>query len=1265
MAHPRPSLFSSLRVLALPLAIVLAGSVITATVVTHTVASNAQVVQDSAQRAVDQLMVQVDTLMQRYQYGLIAVRGVMAVTGADRLDRATFVRYSQSRNYAVEFPGARGFGFIRRVAPEDLDAYVAIRRGAGWPDFALRQFHPHPGERAIVELIEPIDANRGAIGLDIASDQVRRAGAAAASAHNAATLTAPIALFHDSAKREQAFLMMLPVYGGADGGRPRAVIGWAFAPLAIDEVLAKLPDALPDGALALADSAPGGAHVRFYAVGAGAPAYASVRQSRRVLGRDWVATFQPSQAFVDQLRLPAPLGPGLAGAALTLLGAALGAMLALQRAQRADELKAARRDLRTILDAVPSMIGYWDKEQRNRFANRAYCEWFGLAPEAVAGRPMRELLGEPLYPENVPHIEAVLRGEAQMFERIAVGRDGVARHYLTEYLPDAGAGGIDGFYVLIHDVSEMVASRQALASVLRENDVLVRTINEQILYSVTDAEGIILEVNDNFCTAFGYRREELVGVHHRLLSSGQHDRAFWADMRQTVMAGRTWNGTVCNQAMDGAAKWFDTVVAPYFNEHGVIERYVALHTEVTARHAADTALRHVSALLGNVLRAASEMSVIATDPDGLITVFNSGAERMLGYAGSDMVGHWSPAILHDAAEVAARAAELSGQTGTPVAGMRALILVPERDGMETREWTFVRKDGSRFPVSLTVTAMRDDHGVVNGFLGIGVDISVRKRDDAILRDSMLRAEQASIAKSQFVANMSHEIRTPMNAMLGMLELTLRTELSARQRDYVDKARSAGGTLLALLNDVLDFSKIDAGKLELEHDVFDVDGLLHDLAAVLTGNHVNLQVEVMFDIAAGIPTHLQGDRQRLGQVLVNLAGNALKFTQAGYVVVEMTVLAESRDSMALRFCVIDTGIGIPAGQLGMIFDGFTQAEASTARRFGGTGLGLAISARIVALMGGILQVSSEVGRGSRFWFDVTLDTVAGAAPPQAGVGVPRMRHALVVDDHVVSAVAPLPLPPRQARLAGLRLLVVEDNALNRQVAFELLASEGALVDLADGGQQGVDLATDPARAYDAVIMDVQMPDVDGLEATRRIRAAPGGAQLPIMAMTANASIADRDACLAAGMNSHIGKPFEIDQVVARLRSLVETGSAPPSAPPAVADAGGGMLIDLAGALPRFFDDTAIYARFLGDFERESANLLARLAQEQAAGDARAEAATRHALKGMALTMGAQRLAHALAVQAAAGESARNHAALRALADATITAARIALSTTPTQ
>ncbi len=1445
----------------------------------------------AAQRAVAQASESIDMRLHRYRYGLLGARGAIVMAGVEQIDAAAFARYSRSRNYGLEFPGARGFGFIRRVPQAAEAAYVVRMRGLYGAHFKIEQMQPHAGERDVIELIEPLAPNRRAIGLDIASEPERRRAAMTAAATGMATLTAPITLVQVSGKAQQSFLLMLPVYGENKAPAPANVAGWTYVPLVMEEVLESMASDLPEGSLILHDITAPQRPRRFHAGGAAAAGAAAVSHDSIVLGRHWRLTFRPSPAFIARQR---SLSPGLVGGvgallsalccALALAGqgywsrqsrlratqahlaaivesssdaiisstldgvvtswnrgaeqlfgfsaaqaighrvadlivpqelrheerailaavrrdesfaivqtrrrrrdggmlevsiavapirdgrgavvggsktirdisalvaahAAIGALnAALERdvALRTQELEVARRSLRTVLDAVPALIGYWDDSMVNRVANRAYADLFGVPADAIPGRSMRALLGDVLFEEIAPHARAALQGEAQRFERSTRMRDGSVRHMLAHYLPDVVDGRTAGFYMIVHDVSDLVTSRQALASALRENDVLVRTINEQMLYSVTDTAGIILEVNDNFCAAVGYRRDQLIGADHRLLKTGEHDAAFWGAMWACIGAGQTWHGTICNRSALGESRWFDTVIAPYFDEHQRIERYVALRTDVTDRHAADASLRHLSALLGNVLRAASEFSVIATDTAGIITLFNTGAERMLGYTQEEMVGRVPPEHLHDAGEVDARARELSAQSGRTIAHFDVFVHLPLLQGSETREWTYVRKDGRRVPVSLTVTAMRDDSGTVLGFLGIAIDISQRKRDEAALRQSMQLVEQASQAKGAFLANMSHEIRTPMNAVLGMLTLARRTLLTERQRDYLEMASLAGNSLLVLLNDILDFSKIEAGKLELDTQPFALEDLLHELAVVLTGNKVAETVDLMYDVQPDVPPHLVGDRGRLLQVLINLAGNALKFTHRGNVFVSLAMLQLTPGEARLRISVRDSGIGIAADQLNRIFDAFTQAEASTARRFGGSGLGLAISARLVALMGGQLNVSSELGRGSCFWFDLSLRTAPVTAVasdarlcgmrvlvvddnPETGAILVRMAQglgcrahyanggraalalvaqadagdapfgAVLVDRHMpgwdglhtaAEIMRTIHKPPpvvilapgagsdlrmgaggaaapyravltkpvtsgglldalRQMlddsvpgldgapsahplRLDGMRLLVAEDNALNRQVAFELLVAEGVRVDLAESGLQAVTMATDPARQYDAILMDIQMPDVDGLEATRRIRKHPSTGRTPILAMTANASTADRNDCLEAGMDAHIGKPFDIDEVAAM---LVNARSAQGShvMPRSTTSVGG--EIDLAGALRRFQGKTAVYRRALIDFESDAQTTLAQLAGLAVAPAGATTSAALHALRGMALSLGA----NALAGRFAQAEPARN-------------------------
>jgi len=516
-------------------------------------------------------------------------------------------------------------------------------------------------------------------------------------------------------------------------------------------------------------------------------------------------------------------------------------------------------------------------------------------------------------------------------------------------------------------------------------------------------------------------------------------------------------------------------------------------------------------------------------------------------------------------------------------------------------------------------------GQVQGVVTLTMDITFVKQAEADLRlaNQALaierdRAEQASLAKGQFVANMSHEIRTPMNAILGMLKLLSRTPLTERQRDYASKTERAARSLLGLINDILDFSKAEAGKMTLDPRPFAVEGLLRDLAVILNANLGAKPVELRFDLDPALPPCLVGDDMRLQQVLLNLAGNALKFTDSGEVLLQLRLLERKNELCRVAFAVRDTGIGIAPEQQQAVFSSFSQAEASTTRRFGGTGLGLSISQRLVELMGGRIALDSELGRGSTFHFELTLPVGEGSGESAAVSGVAA----------------------GQPRLQGLRLLLVEDNLNNQQVAQELLEAEGASVTLADDGRQGVAAVAAADPVFDAVLMDVQMPVMDGFTATREIRGQLGLADLLIIAMTANASADDRQACLAAGMTDHIGKPFDIDALVALLRQRLgrdqgESGLVAPARPTASEALPGLSEADLAEARSQGLEIAAALARLGGRgdvWARSAQSFVKRLPALPAEvgrllGEASRIDALRclHTLKGEAGTLGAARLA----------------------------------------
>jgi PAS domain S-box-containing protein len=415
-------------------------------------------------------------------------------------------------------------------------------------------------------------------------------------------------------------------------------------------------------------------------------------------------------------------------------------------------------------------------------------------------------------------------------------------------------------------------------------------------------------------------------------------------------------------------------------------------------------------------------------------------------------------------------------------------------------------------------------GRVAGFYLTAMNITDRKNSEQ-------RAEAASRAKSEFVANMSHEIRTPMNAVLGVAYLLENTPLTQAQKEYVGMIRSSGQMLLGVLNDVLDFSKIEAGRMELAPQPFLLREVLDSLSNVMSLPANARGISLAIDADDEVPAVLVGDAMRLQQILLNLVGNAVKFTERGGVSVRvMLEQAAAEQGLRLRFTVRDSGIGMDLEQQSRLFSAFNQADASTTRRFGGTGLGLAICRRLTELMGGDISVRSTPGAGSEFV--VTLPF--GVADEDVPVEHPALQTAaaqgwLMSETPALQDAPPEPEPALAPRLQGLRLLLVEDHPLNQLVARGMLEHAGASVEVAENGQLAVDRLRDRAEDYDIVLMDVQMPVMDGFEATRHIRHTLG-LKLPVLAMTAGVMQSEQDQCIDAGMDDFIAKPLDVEQML---------------------------------------------------------------------------------------------------------------------------------------
>ena len=804
------------------------------------------------------------------------------------------------------------------------------------------------------------------------------------------------------------------------------------------------------------------------------------------------------------------------------------------------------------------------------------------------------------------------------------------------------------------------------ARLSREHVALINALEQHAALLSTDPAGRILTSSDTFFDLTGYQSQELVGETYQRLNSGIHPPEFWRSMWQTISSGAPWRGQICNKAKDGRLFWVDTFIAPFLDKHGHIEKYVSILNDITPSKLAEEKIRSSGALLEESQKVAhvggwefdvSKDSVFWTAQTYQLLElesqnFNPSMEAMVGFFTRPAQIEFNEALQRALNPGLAFDLELEATTQL---GRRIFVRATGKPSIHT--------------------------GRVIRLSGILQDITDHKLYEQQLEDARQAAEEMAQAKGQFLANMSHEIRTPMNAIIGLSGLALKHEMPARVQDYLLKIQSSGQHLLSLINDVLDISKIEAGKLEIEHVRFELDSVLDHVTTFIGEKADAKGLELLFQVRGDVPAALVGDPLRLGQVLINYANNAVKFTSQGQILIHVGVLEQSPAEVLLRFEVRDTGIGLSEAQMSKLFQSFSQADNSTTRRFGGTGLGLAINKSLAEGMGGQVGVHSVLGQGSTFWFTARLGKVEGCGRRLLPLGVDlRGKRVLVVDDNedaalilhslldelgfdcesattgpaalqiiqtaqaknmpfdfvlmdwhmpgmdgleTIEAIKTLPiphapfilmvtahkrqelvdraqalgvhhvlakpvngstlvdtmmkvsghaqalsqasyrpLPKRQnkqeaalQKVKGARLLLVEDNLLNQQVAYELLSDAGFVVDIAHDGQEAVnsvEARMQEQLPYDLVLMDLQMPVLDGVSAARQIRLNHSAEQLPIVAMTANALKGDRERCMSVGMNDFLPKPIAPKQLWEHLLRWIRPreglGSSAPSAAP---------------------------------------------------------------------------------------------------------------------